>query len=86
MQTSEDTHEARPALPGATHAPINHEIKHTAEKKALAFRSGHRVQQFTECLCVFVLGVCVPTVEEKKMPVCMAEGDCDSFSLGASFS
>lgn len=68
MQTSEDTHEVRPALPGATHAPINHEIKHTAEKKALAFRSGHRVQQFTECLCVFVFGVCVcvPTVEEKK--------------------
>ena len=38
---------------------MNHEIKHAAEKKALAFRSGHRVQQFTECLCVFVLGVCL---------------------------
>ena len=79
-------------LPGATHAPINHKVKHTAEKKALAFRSGHQVQQFTECLCVFVFGVCVCVCVctysggGKKMPVCMAEGDCDSFSLRASFS
>lgn len=35
------------------------------------------------CACVCVS---VPTTGGEKMPVCMAEGDCDSFSLRASFS